>query len=278
MSTVSSAPDLGDQSSQGVPRHLAIIMDGNNRWARQRGLRGVEGHKQGARAVRDTVENCARAGVEVLTVYAFSSENWRRPQEEVDALMELFLASLADEVPDLHKNQIQLRFIGDLSAFSPRLREKMQQAVSLTANNQRMVFAVAVNYGGHWDITNAARLLALEVQEGRLQPNEITAERMQQFIALGDLPLPDLCIRTGGEQRISNFLLWQLAYAELYFTESYWPDFDQQALQQAFVDYQGRQRRFGRTSEQVLAAARKDASPQGKGAELQHHSRPSEMP
>ncbi|RLT92682.1 MAG: di-trans,poly-cis-decaprenylcistransferase [Ketobacter sp.] len=229
-------------------------MDGNNRWAKQRGLRGVEGHKQGAKTVRDTVENCARAGVEVLTVYAFSSENWRRPQAEVNALMNLFLEALAEEVPDLHKNGIRLIFIGDLSAFSDELRSKMQQAMDQTAGNRQMVFAVAVNYGGQWDITNAARQLAQQVKSGALEPEDITPERMQSQVALGDLPPPDLCIRTGGDNRISNFLLWQIAYSELYFTDLFWPDFDKSALEQAFADYQRRQRRFGRTSEQVEAS------------------------
>lgn len=254
MSFVSSAPDLNNQTSGDIPKHVAIIMDGNNRWAKQRGLRGVEGHKQGARAVRATVENCAHAGVEVLTVFAFSSENWRRPADEVNALMELFLTSLTDEVPDLHKNGIQLRFIGDLSAFAPHLREKMLQSVQTTAANVKMVFAVAVNYGGQWDMANAARLMAEQVSQGKLALDAITPELMQHYIALGDLPMPDLCIRTGGEHRISNFLLWQLAYAELYFTDLYWPDFDNAALEKAFEDYRGRQRRFGRTSEQVEQA------------------------
>lgn len=262
MSVVSSAPDVDSHNQKDVPRHVAIIMDGNNRWAKQRGLRGVEGHKQGARAVRATVENCARAGVEVLTVFAFSSENWRRPQDEVNALMELFLTSLTDEVPDLHKNGIQLRFIGDLSAFAPHLRERMQQSVALTSGNTRMVFAVAVNYGGQWDMANAARLLAIEVQEGRLSADAITPELMQPYVALGDLPLPDMCIRTGGEHRISNFLLWQIAYAELYFTDLYWPDFDEAALLSSFEDYRGRQRRFGRTSEQIEQAEQVEPSEQ----------------
>jgi undecaprenyl diphosphate synthase len=249
----SSAPDM-DAAVSNVPRHVAIIMDGNNRWAKQRGLRGVEGHKQGAKTVRETVENCARAGVEVLTVYAFSSENWRRPEDEVNALMSLFLDALADEVPDLDKNGIKLVFIGDLSAFSEELRTKMQLAMEQTANNSKMTFAVAVNYGGQWDITNACQQLALQVQAGALAVDEITPDKVQAHISLGDLPLPDLCIRTGGEHRISNFLLWQLAYAELYFTDLYWPDFDQDALEQAFEDFRKRQRRFGRTSEQVEAS------------------------
>lgn len=252
MRVQSSAPDM-DSAVSGIPRHVAIIMDGNNRWAKRRGLRGVEGHRAGADAVRNTVENCARSGVAVLTVYAFSSENWRRPEPEVEALMGLFLEALAEEVPALHENGIRLRFVGDLSAFSATLQEKMQAAMDLTGGNQRMTFAVAVNYGGQWDITQAARTLARQVQAGTLQPQQITPERMQAEVALGDLPPPDLCIRTGGEQRISNFLLWQLAYAELYFTDVLWPDFDQDALEQAFADFRRRQRRFGRTSEQIEA-------------------------
>ena len=253
MKVQSSAPDI-DTSAPAIPRHIAIIMDGNNRWARQRGLRGVEGHKQGARAVRATVENCARAGVEVLTVFAFSSENWRRPEEEVNALMSLFLESLTQEVAELHQNGIRLVFIGDMSAFTPELRRKMDDSVHLTARNQRMTFAVAVNYGGQWDIANACRQLASQVEQGALRADQITPEKVQQFISLGDLPMPDLCIRTGGENRISNFMLWQMAYAELYFTDLYWPDFDQAALDEAFADFSRRQRRFGRTSEQIAAS------------------------
>ena len=253
MKVQSSAPDLESSSSQN-PRHVAIIMDGNNRWAKQRGLRGVEGHKQGAKTVRDTVENCARAGVEVLTVYAFSSENWRRPEDEVNALMNLFLEALADEVPDLHKNGIRLVFIGDLSAFSPELRKRMQEAMDQTAENTQMTFAVAVNYGGHWDIANACKQVAAKVASGELAIDDINPDAVQQYVALGDMPLPDLCIRTGGEQRISNFLLWQVAYSEFYFTDLYWPDFDNAELEKAFSDYRSRQRRFGRTGQQVEAS------------------------
>ena len=253
MKVKSSAPDI-DSSASAVPRHVAIIMDGNNRWAKQRGLRGVEGHKEGARAVRATVENCARAGIEVLTVFAFSSENWRRPEDEVNALMNLFLEALAQEVPDLHKNGVRLVFLGDLSAFAPDLRTRMDAAVKLTSSNQRMTFAVAVNYGGQWDIAQACRQLAQQVEQGALRPEQITPEQVQQYISLGDLPPPDICIRTGGEQRISNFMLWQLAYAELYFTDLYWPDFDEAALHAALQDFNQRQRRFGRTGEQVEAS------------------------
>lgn len=253
MIPTSSAPDIElDRSS--IPRHVAIIMDGNNRWAKRHGLEGNLGHKKGAKAVRDTVENCAKAGVEVLTVYAFSSENWRRPENEVNALMEIFLESLTAEVPMLHENDICLRFIGDISAFSPVLRAKMQQSMDETKDNHRMTFAVAVNYGGQWDIANAARVLAEQVEVGALKASDITPERIQQHISLGDLPPPDLCIRTSNEQRISNFMLWQLAYSEFYFPDILWPDFDEAALHEAFREYATRQRRFGRTSEQIEEA------------------------
>ena len=194
----SSAPDItsSDQESSNtetnIPRHLAIIMDGNNRWAKRNGLEGNLGHKKGAKAVRDTVENCAKAGVEVLTVYAFSSENWRRPENEVNALMEIFLESLTAEVPMLHENNNRLRFIGVFSSFSPMLRKKMQQSMDDTKGNSRMTFAVAVNYGGQWDIANAARILAEKVEAGKLKASEVTPELMQQHISLGDLPPPDL--------------------------------------------------------------------------------------
>ncbi len=249
---VSSAPDV-DSHQGDVPRHVAIIMDGNNRWAKRRGLRGVEGHREGARAVRATVENCARAGIEVLTVFAFSSENWRRPPDEVSALMELFLDALTDQIPELYAHGIRVRFIGDLSAFTPDLSRRMRESMATTENNGGMVFAVAVNYGGQWDIANAAQTLAREVAAGQMTPEQITPATLQQQVALGDLPMPDLCIRTGGELRVSNFLLWQIAYAELYFTDLLWPDFDDTALHVALDDYRRRQRRFGRTSEQVAS-------------------------
>ena len=250
----SSAPDV-DSTGGVTPRHVAIIMDGNNRWAKREGLGGVEGHRKGAKRVRELVENSARAGIEVLTVYAFSSENWRRPEDEVSGLMNLFLEALAKEVPDLHENEIKLKFIGDLSAFSAELRAGMNEAMALTANNKRMTFAVAVNYGGHWDITNACRQLATQVAAGELRADAITSDMLQQQVALGELPLPDLLIRTGGEQRVSNFLLWQLAYAEFYFSPVLWPDFDQQELANALAEYSGRQRRFGRTSAQIEAGS-----------------------
>lgn len=251
----SAAPDIGSIAGA-LPRHVAIIMDGNNRWARKRGLPGPEGHRAGEQAVRRIVEHAARTGVEVLTVFAFSSENWRRPEQEVAALMSLFLEALTRKVHELHDNGIRLRFIGDLSAFSPELQAGMHEAVALTRNNVRMTLVIAVNYGGQWDMANAAQKLAVEVAAGRLTPAEITPERMGHFVQMADLPPVDLMIRTGGEMRISNFLLWQTAYAEFYFTEALWPDFSAAELDRALADYAGRQRRFGRTSEQVEAASR----------------------
>lgn len=245
---MTTAQESGDER---IPRHVAIIMDGNNRWAKQRLLGGISGHKAGLKAVRTVVESAARAGVEVLTLYAFSSENWRRPTEEVNALMDLFLLALNREVKKLHKNNLRLRIIGDTRRFSTAIQKAIAAAEQLTADNTGMTLAVAANYGGHWDITQAARSLAEDVAAGRLRPEQVTEEAMQARIALGDLPPPDLCIRTAGEQRISNFLLWQFAYAEFYFTPEFWPDFDQASLQRAFDSFAGRVRRFGRTDEQL---------------------------
>ncbi|HWR79030.1 MAG TPA: polyprenyl diphosphate synthase [Pseudomonas sp.] len=235
----------------GAPRHVAIIMDGNNRWAKRRLLPGVAGHKAGVSAVRAVIKVCAEAGVEVLTLFAFSSENWQRPADEVSALMELFLGALRREARKLNENGIQLRIIGDRSRFHPDLQAAMQQAEALTAGNHRFVLQVAANYGGQWDIVQATRQLAARVQQGELQPEAISAEDLQSCLSGADLPLPDLCIRTGGEHRISNFLLWQLAYAELYFSDLFWPDFKHAAMREALADYASRQRRFGMTSEQV---------------------------
>ena len=235
----------------GAPRHVAIIMDGNNRWAKRRLLPGVAGHKAGVSAVRAVIKVCAEAGVEVLTLFAFSSENWQRPADEVSALMELFLGALRREARKLTENGIQLRIIGDRSRFHPDLQAAMQQAEALTAGNHRFVLQVAANYGGQWDIVQATRQLAARVQRGELQPEAISAEDLQSCLSGADLPLPDLCIRTGGEHRISNFLLWQLAYAELYFSDLFWPDFKHAAMREALADYASRQRRFGMTSEQV---------------------------
>ncbi|MDH1107716.1 polyprenyl diphosphate synthase [Pseudomonas otitidis] len=242
--------------SPAVPRHVAIIMDGNNRWAKKRLLPGVAGHKAGVDAVRAVIEVCADAGVDVLTLFAFSSENWQRPADEVSALMELFLGALRREARRLSDNGIRLRIIGDRSRFHPELQAAMREAELLTAGHNRFTLQIAANYGGQWDITQAAQRLAREVQAGHLQVDEITPGLLQNCLATGDLPLPDLCIRTGGEHRISNFLLWQLAYAELYFSDLFWPDFKHDAMRKALADFATRQRRFGKTSEQIEAEAR----------------------
>ena len=211
----------------------------------------IAGHRAGVEAVRNTVSACARKGIEVLTLFAFSSENWRRPQEEVSLLMELLLTALQREVARLHENDVCLRFIGERSAFAAKLAAKMTEAEQLTRANQGLKLVIAVNYGGRWDITQATRALAREVAAGALAPEAIDEKLLQSRLALADLPEPDLFIRTGGEQRVSNFLLWQLAYTELYFTDTLWPDFDDRAFDAALESFAGRQRRFGRTGEQV---------------------------
>lgn len=231
-----------------VPKHVAVVMDGNGRWAEKRLQPRVFGHRAGVKAVRETVEACARAGVEVLTLFAFSSENWQRPAEEVSGLMELFLRAVRSEAEQLNQDGVRLRFIGELSRFAQPLKQEMQQLVALTSENTRLSLNVAVNYGGRWDIAQAARRLAEDVRDGFLQPGDITEASMAPYLALADLPAVDLFIRTGGEVRVSNFLLWQIAYAELYFTQSLWPDFDAQALQLALNEYASRQRRFGKVT------------------------------
>jgi undecaprenyl diphosphate synthase len=248
----SAAPDI-DSHVGALPRHIAIIMDGNNRWARARGLPGAEGHRAGEHAVQEVIRTAAERGVEVVTLYAFSSENWRRPEDEVNHLMSLFLKALASRVAELHDNQVRLRFIGERSAFSEELQQGMVQAEGLTAANRRMTVVVAVNYGGQWDIAEAARALAAQVLAGQLQVEQVDVARLGEAVCLADLPPPDLVIRTGGEQRLSNFLLWQAAYSELWFTPVLWPDFDVATLDQALADYAGRQRRFGRSGEEVAS-------------------------
>ncbi|MFK7955205.1 MAG: polyprenyl diphosphate synthase [Lysobacterales bacterium] len=234
-----------------VPRHIAIVMDGNGRWAQQRRRPRTFGHQAGVKAARKVVEICAERGVEALTLFAFSSENWNRPATEVSRLMDLFMRSLNREVDDLHGNGVRLRFIGDLTAFSTDLREGMLRSERKTTENKGLNLSIAVNYGGRWDVAQAARRLASQVALGKLAPEQIDERRLQSEFALADLPSPDLLIRTGGEQRISNFLLWQLAYTELYFCETLWPDFGPAQLQLALDDYASRQRRFGRLPEPV---------------------------
>ena len=233
-----------------VPRHIAIIMDGNGRWAKRRLMPRVAGHRKGVEALRGVIRACAERGVTHLTVFAFSSENWRRPQEEVTLLMELFLRALENEVARLHENDIRFRVIGELSGFSERIQTLIRDAEALTRNNSRLTFTVAANYGGRWDIVQAVKKL----MTAGMTPEEVDEAALVQHLSMADMPEPDLFIRTGGEQRISNFLLWQLAYTELYFTETLWPDFDAAALDAAIVSFRTRERRFGRTSEQVRAA------------------------
>ena len=249
---VSSAPDAAPQAGL-LPRHVALIMDGNNRWAKARGLPGAEGHRAGEQALRDLVEFAAKAKIEVLTVFAFSSENWRRPPEEVAALMQLFLMALEVRVLELDKARIRLRFIGDRSAFSAELQAGMLRAEAVTAEHKRMTLVIAVNYGGQWDMAQAARRLAEQVAAGQLAPEAITAAMLGEQVELADEPAVDLLIRTGGELRVSNFVLWQSAYAEYYFSDVLWPDFGHAHLHAALDDFTQRQRRFGRTSEQIEA-------------------------
>jgi undecaprenyl diphosphate synthase len=241
VSSTQSIPEIAD-----VPRHVAIIMDGNGRWAKQRFLPRVAGHKRGVEAVREVVKTCAERGVKFLTLFAFSSENWRRPADEVSFLMQLFLRSLEQEVEKLHSNDIRFKVVGDLTAFDDRVVELIQRGEALTRDNRRLTLTIAANYGGRWDILQAVNHCRM-VNPGVA----VTEERLAQSLSMSYAPEPDLFIRTGGEQRISNFLLWQLAYTELYFTEALWPDFDAAALEAAFASYRQRERRFGRTSEQL---------------------------
>ena len=240
-----------DNKTDALPRHIAIIMDGNGRWARARLLPRYVGHREGVKSVRRAVEACIHQHIEVLTLFAFSSENWRRPSEEVNLIMDLFVKTLKKEVASLNRNGVRLRFIGDRSAFSEKLRVLIAEAEEETRDNSKLELVIAANYGGQWDISEAVRTLAVRVQAGELLPQDINPEVIAAEVALSDLPPPDLFIRTGGERRISNFLLWQLAYTELYFTDVLWPAFNERELQLALSWYANRQRRFGRTGEQV---------------------------
>ncbi|MET3008952.1 polyprenyl diphosphate synthase [Stenotrophomonas koreensis] len=236
-----------------LPRHVAIIMDGNGRWAQQRFRPRVIGHRAGARAVNSCIDFCIARGIGALTLFAFSSENWGRPSQEIDALMKLFLGALEREVAELHRRGVRIRFIGERSRFAEAIRQRMANAEALTAGNQVLQLSIAASYGGRQDIAEAARALAREVAAGRLDPEAIDEALLGAHTALSDLPAPDLFIRTGGDFRISNFLLWQLAYTELWFTQTLWPDFDQDLFQQALDDYARRERRYGLTSAQVAS-------------------------
>ncbi|MDP5029492.1 MAG: polyprenyl diphosphate synthase [Paraglaciecola sp.] len=234
-----------------MPKHVAIIMDGNGRWAKQKGKIRTFGHKAGVDAVKASVSFAIKNNIDALTLFAFSSENWSRPVEEVSVLMELFKLVLSSEVKKLHKNKVRLRVIGDTSRFDAKLIEKITKAETLTANNTGLTLNIAANYGGKWDIVNAAKALCRQVEDGTLAVDDISEAHFHSFTCANDLPEVDLLIRTGGEQRISNFLLWQLAYAELYFTDEYWPDFSEEVFLQAVTNFSERQRRFGMTGEQV---------------------------
>jgi undecaprenyl diphosphate synthase len=241
-----------EDSNQGsLPRHIAIIMDGNGRWARARLLPRYVGHREGVKSVRRAVEACLDKHIKALTLFAFSSENWRRPSEEVSLIMDLFIHALKKEVVALNRNGVRLRFIGDRTAFSDNLCALIAAAEEETRDNSDLDLVIAANYGGQWDITQAVQTLAERVAAGELQSQDITTDMLASEVCLADLPPPDLFIRTGGEQRISNFLLWQLAYTELYFSDVLWPAFDGQRLDEALAWYANRQRRFGRTGEQV---------------------------
>lgn len=234
-----------------VPKHIAIIMDGNGRWAKKRNKMRVFGHRAGVEAVRNVVTACGESGVKVLTLFAFSSENWRRPEKEVGLLMDLFMTVLKSEAKKLKKNNVQLRVIGDLTAFSEKLQNRIIEAEELTKDNDGLVLNIAANYGGRWDITNALKKVAQDVKQGKLAVDDICEEKLSDYLSFTGLPEPDLFIRTGGEERISNFLLWHLAYTELYFTDVLWPDFDKEEFNKAIESFSKRQRRFGRTGDQV---------------------------
>ena len=234
-----------------LPRHVAIIMDGNGRWARRRQLPRIAGHRAGVENVRVIVKYCAESGIDTLTLFAFSSENWRRPPTEVKLLFALFVRVLQQEVERLHEAGVRLRVVGDRLPFPRKLQDCIARAEERTRDNRELNLVIAANYGGRWDIAQAARTLATRVAAGELDPTQITPDLIETELVLADLPEPDLFIRSGGEQRISNYLLWQLAYTELYFTECLWPDFDTEEFEKALKSYATRQRRFGMTGEQV---------------------------
>ncbi|MBS0358878.1 MAG: isoprenyl transferase [Proteobacteria bacterium] len=237
--------------NQKLPKHIAIVMDGNGRWAQQQHKPRVFGHRAGVQTVREIVKICAKKQIEVLSLFAFSSENWSRPQREVNFILNLFLEALNREVHELNQNNIRIYFVGDQSPLKLELRQKMQQAEELTRNNTGLKLVIAVNYGGQWDILQAVQKIARQVETGNLKSTEIDFSLLNNLIGIAGLPQPDLFIRTSGEQRISNFFLWQLAYTELYFTDTPWPEFREEALEQALAHYNKKQRRFGKTSEQI---------------------------
>lgn len=243
--------DLGTTGK--VPRHIAVIMDGNGRWAKSRGNIRLFGHKAGVDSVRDITEACAQLGVEYLTLYAFSTENWGRPMDEVSGLMQLLVQSLRSETKKLNDNDIRLLTIGQIERFPESCQRELKEAIRITCDNKRMNLCLALSYSGRWDITQAVKKLAHQVKEGNLEPEDINDELITSELVTAKIPDPDLIIRTSGEFRISNFLLWQLAYSELYVTDTYWPDFRRKELYEAIGSYQKRERRFGKTSDQIVA-------------------------
>lgn len=234
-----------------LPKHIAIIMDGNGRWAKQRGKLRIFGHRNGVKSVREAAESAAELGVEYLTLYAFSTENWSRPRSEVSALMSLLVTTIHKEIKTLHDNDISLKAIGDLQSLPPAIYKELQDAIEETAHHKRMSLVLALSYSSRWEITDAIKNIAQKVADGELIPEDISSDLLSKHLTTKDIPDPELLIRTSGEFRISNFLLWQIAYSELYFTNKLWPDFGKEDLYEAIVDYQKRERRFGKTSEQV---------------------------
>lgn len=247
MSSLKAEVDL-----QRLPRHIAVIMDGNGRWAKEKGEDRLFGHYNGVNSVRDIVEGCAELGVGYLTLYAFSTENWDRPEDEVSGLMELLVETIRNEVATLNKNNIRLHVIGDLSMLPENARKEMEDARQLTAANTGLNLVMALSYSSRWELENAVKRIAQEVKSGSLQPEAITQDTIEKYLCTAGFPDPELMIRTSGEHRISNFLLYQLAYAELYFTNVLWPDFRKENLYEAIIDFQKRERRFGKTSEQII--------------------------
>lgn len=241
-----------------IPRHIAIVMDGNGRWAKARKRPRFMGHKRGEKVVHQIVRTCGELNVECLSLFAFSSENWKRPEEEVKSLMGLFMMALDREAKSLARNNVRLQIIGDLTQFSEKLQKKIKKVEALTAKSTGLRLIIAANYGGRWDVVESARQLAIEVKAGTIKAESISEETLTNNLATRDFPDPDLFIRTGGEKRISNFLIWQMAYTELYFTDVLWPDFDADELKKAIKDFSSRQRRFGKTGEQVVAEKTKE--------------------
>ena len=244
--------EISDSADEYLPRHVAVVMDGNGRWANKRHLPRAAGHKAGVGSTRKIVENCAKKNIEALTIFAFSSENWNRPASEVSSLMSLFISTITAEVKKLNKKNVCVRFIGDRTRFSEKLQASINDSEILTKDNTGLHLNIAANYGGRWDIVNACKQLAAEVKNNNKAIDDIDEATLSSFMSLSELPAPDLFIRTGGEQRISNFLIWQLAYSELYFVDTLWPDFSDEDFSAALDWYAGRQRRFGKTGQQLL--------------------------